>query len=218
MTSTYRGGEALQTAKIFELVQRNEEQGKKTLLFMDEIHVVGQRSTQYNEALDTLLAKLDGIKSFKGLTVIGATYMPIESLDPALIRQGRLSSWLTIEPPNLAERKEILQIYIKKSVEKASEFGNPRLFGELDLDSISELCEGKNGSYLQGLVDYVQRQKETDTINAAGENASEEEIKANFRPINTKDFRKAISDYREDKSKRRIGFRQDPLVQTNAPI
>ncbi len=215
MTSTYRGGEALQTARIFELVQRNEEQGKKTLLFMDEIHVIGQRSTQYNEALDTLLAKLDGMKSFKGLTVIGATYMPIESLDPALIRQGRLSSWLTIEPPNSIERKEILQIYINRSVEKASEFGNSNLIGEIDLESISELCDGKNGSYIQGLVDYVQRQKETDTIKSAGENASEETIKAKFTPINTNDFRKAISEYREDKSKRRIGFRQELLVQAN---
>ena len=70
ITSIYRGGEAIATGHIFDLVERNEKEGFKTILFIDELHVIAERRKDglgpKDEALDTLLSHLDGMKKYKG--------------------------------------------------------------------------------------------------------------------------------------------------------
>jgi SpoVK/Ycf46/Vps4 family AAA+-type ATPase len=195
ITSIFRGGEAIATGKIFEMVQRNEEQGLSTLLFLDEIHLIGSRRADptgaKDEALDTLLAHLDGLKNYRGLTVIGATYMPVEKLDPALTRDGRLSRWITIEPPTLEERKDIFMIYIDKRKAIAQEAGNEFLFApDLDQDRIAKATEGFNGAHIAGVIERVVDWKYDQTPNLK-----------RFKPITTKNILRVIKNYNKVKRK-----------------
>jgi len=163
ITSTFRGGEAVATGNIFHLAKQNAAANIRTLIFLDEIHGVGQRkesSMVSNEALDSMLAHLSGINEIAGLTVIGATYMPIESLDPALLRPGRLETQIAMKNPDKEERKDILTIYINKNVDTAAKNGNPQLFGDIQLDSIADAMQGMNGSHIAEIVEKVARTKE----------------------------------------------------------
>ena len=57
-----------------------------------------------------LLIELDGLKSRKGVLVIGATNRPLV-LDPALTRPGRFDRVLNLEFPGKKKRIEILKLY-----------------------------------------------------------------------------------------------------------
>ncbi len=208
ITSIYRGGEATATGQIFKLVRKNEEDGLKTLLFLDEIHLIGIRGSKLgpkDEALDTLLAHLDGINRYKGLTVIGATYMPIAELDPALTREGRLGNWITIHPPNEEERKEIVQIYLNQKDAVAKAAGNPSLFAELDVGELARATEGFNGSNLSGLIALALEEKENEVRKNIQNINSMEEIRRLFTPITTRDLIRLSQGYNK-KDRKKIGF------------
>ena len=193
VTSIFRGGEAQATGNLFKLVERNEADGVQTVLFLDEVHRIGQRNNNYNEALDSLLSHLDGMKRYKGLVVIGATYMPIESLDPALTRQGRLGKHIQLSPPNEEERKEILEICISEYQTRAADYGNSQLFN-VDLHEIARQTEGFTGSMLSGLVEKSVERKERDTRRIAGIGPSPKDILAKFVPVDTDYMRMLISE------------------------
>lgn len=211
ITSIYRGGEAQSTAKIFELVKRNEEAGIKTLLFLDEIHLIGTRGSgngPKDEALDTLLAQLAGLRKYQGLTVIGSTYWPLESLDPALVRPGRLSNKIVLEKPNTEERAEIFAIYLQKKAELAARNGNSALFSEVEAPALAALTDGYNGSGISGLVDSVIRYKE-DQLRAriVGAQVQKEDFPNYFQPITLEDFRTVLATYVQPvRSSNKLGF------------
>lgn len=199
ITSIFRGGEAQATGMIFDLVERNETEGLKTLVFLDELHLIGIRSKGLgpkDEALDTLLAHLDGMKKYKGLTVIGATYMPLDSLDSALIRPGRLSSKIEILPPDLVEREEIIQIYVNRARKLAGDAGNGSLFGELDLKKVSKATEGYNGSHLAGLTEALLEWKESQVRESTGVHTLEGYSNV-LVPITTEDFLHFANNYQK---------------------
>ncbi len=208
ITSIYRGGEAQATALLFDLVKQNEQQGLSTLLFLDEIHLIGQRKKEYNEALDTLLAQLDGMTTYKKLTVIGATYLPVESLDPALIRPGRLSVQITISPPTADERAEIFSLYVEKRRQLAAAGGNMHLFADLDISQLAEASANFNGSHIAGVIEKVVAAKEDDIKRKLGEHAALEEFRAAFKPITMEEFLDAIKTYQKvERTSARVGFR-----------
>ncbi len=211
LTSTWRGGEAIATGLLFELVKRNESQGQHTLLFLDELHTIGQRHPFYNEALDALLAELDGMTNYKRLTVIGATYQHLESLDPALIRPGRLSVQISILPPTVEERAEIFGIYFEKRQQQAAAAGNERLFAELDLHQLAEATDKFNGSHIAGIVEKVITQKEDAVKKLVGEQATLEQIQAGFTPLTQDEVLAAIRSYEKvERCSPTIGFTADP--------
>lgn len=201
ITSIFRGGEAQATDKLFQLATRNNERGVKTLMFLDEIHVIGQRKREFNEALDTLLANLDGMKRYSGLTIIGATYLPLEQLDPALVRNGRLSRHITINKPAKSERMEIIDIYIQKAKVLAEDVGNNQLFSEeLKVEDLAKATEDFNGSNLAEIIDLSVDAKEQETRKMASRNAHGEEVnivhlRNAFTPISTSDILSIIQSY-----------------------
>jgi len=210
ITSIYRGGEAKATGKIFDLVDQNEKEGLKTLLFLDELHLVGSRRSNSDgpkdEALDTLLAHLDGMKKYKGLTVIGATYLPVEELDPALRRPGRLSKQVTIGKPTEEERAEIFEIYIRQKQEIAEAAGNKNLFGEIDVNKISEATDDFNGSHIAGVVAAVIDWKEDQTKAEAEKQCIE--LSEAFTPITTDEFLEVIRSYEKVERPKVMGFKR----------
>ncbi len=102
--------------EIFELAKRNAP----CILFIDEIDAIGQkRSTHsYNDqdreqTLNQLLIEMDGFANDTGIIVIGATNR-VDMLDAALLRPGRFDRQVYIELPDMAGRREILDLYAKK--------------------------------------------------------------------------------------------------------
>lgn len=93
------------------------------IVFIDELDVIGRgrvfsfmgAGEETNSTQNQLLVEMDGLESSQAnVVVIGATNSPIEVLDPALLRPGRFDRKIYIGKPNLKERKEIFEYYLKK--------------------------------------------------------------------------------------------------------
>ncbi|XP_074602706.1 26S proteasome regulatory subunit 4-like [Brevipalpus obovatus] len=131
-----------------ELVQKNIGEGPKlvrdmfkvaeenapTIVFIDEIDAIGgKRSNSDNSGGEReiqrtmleLLNQLDGFEEKSDIKVILATNA-VESLDPALIRPGRIDRKIEIPLPNYESRKRIFEIHSNKMSK----------VGDIDLDEI----------------------------------------------------------------------------------
>lgn len=101
---------------------------RPTLMFIDEIDAVGARgSKDHNSAWTTgtvtaLLEELDGSGSRDGVVVIGATNKK-DSVDPALLRSGRLDRCVEIEKPNAEALEAIFRVHLRGVLED-TDFGS----------------------------------------------------------------------------------------------
>jgi len=94
------------------------------IIFIDELDAVGaQRSvaggfggqTESNTTLNQLLIELDGLKAKDyNVVIIGATNAPENFLDPALLRPGRFDRKIYVELPNLEEREQLFEYYLRE--------------------------------------------------------------------------------------------------------
>ncbi len=130
--------------EIFEMAKRNAP----CILFIDEIDAIGQkRSTHsYNDqdreqTLNQLLIEMDGFANDTGIIVIGATNR-VDMLDAALLRPGRFDRQVYIELPDMAGRREILDLYAKKV-----KIGN-----NVNLQDIARGTTGFSGADLENLL------------------------------------------------------------------
>jgi SpoVK/Ycf46/Vps4 family AAA+-type ATPase len=103
----------------------------------------------YNPVLDpsaqnALLAALDGIsRPHAGPITVAVTTVPIEQLDDAAIRPGRLAPRLVLEPPSPDERRQLLERAIA---------GIP-VRGELDMDRLVDRTADWTGAELASAVE-----------------------------------------------------------------
>ncbi|MDR0741295.1 MAG: ATP-dependent zinc metalloprotease FtsH [Rickettsiales bacterium] len=102
--------------EIFEMAKRHAP----AILFIDEIDAIGQHRSQHSfndqdreQTLNQLLIEMDGFSNETGIIVVGATNRS-DMLDPALLRPGRFDRQVYIELPDLAGRREILDLYARK--------------------------------------------------------------------------------------------------------
>ena len=130
--------------EIFEMAKRNAP----CILFIDEIDAIGQkRSTHsYNDqdreqTLNQLLIEMDGFANDTGIIVIGATNR-VDMLDAALLRPGRFDRQVYIELPDMAGRREILDLYAKKV----------KVGDEVNLQDIARGTTGFSGADLENLL------------------------------------------------------------------
>lgn len=93
-----------------------------SILFIDEVDAVGDRrkfsgdNAHYcHEVVNALLEALDGLGGREGVVVVGATNFP-KSLDPALVRAGRLERHIELSRPNQIDRAAILEFYFPELV------------------------------------------------------------------------------------------------------
>lgn len=115
-----------------------------SIIFIDEIDAVGKarggmRNDEREATLNQLLTEMDGFEDSSGVIVIAATNK-IEMLDEALLRPGRFDRRIFVSLPNAKERKEILEVYLKKV---------PHF---VDLDKLSKMTVGFSGAALSSLV------------------------------------------------------------------
>lgn len=94
------------------------------IVFIDEFDGLGQRSansdgqastSENNRIINQLLVELDGFAASAGVVVIGATNHPA-SIDPALLREGRIDRVCRISLPTIGEREELFRHYLGKFV------------------------------------------------------------------------------------------------------
>merc|ERR1719382_1581565 len=107
--------------KLVRELFRVAEENAPSIVFIDEIDAVGTKrydSTSGGEreiqrTMLELLNQLDGFDARDDVKVIMATNK-IESLDPALIRPGRIDRKIEFPPPDQKTRRHIFQIHTTK--------------------------------------------------------------------------------------------------------
>ncbi|KAJ7929337.1 26S proteasome regulatory complex ATPase RPT4 [Mycena leptocephala] len=119
------------------------------VIFMDEIDAIGGRRFSEGSSADReiqrtlmeLLNQMDGFDSLGKTKLIMATNRP-DTLDPALLRPGRLDRKIEVPLPNEQARLEILKIHAAP-VNKN---------GEMDYEAIVKLSDTFNGADLRNVV------------------------------------------------------------------
>ena len=88
-------------------------------MFFDELdalapHRNNSLSESSSRVVNTLLTELDGFNDRKGIYIIAATNRP-DTIDPSILRPGRLDTLLFVDLPNSEMRLEILKKLTKKT-------------------------------------------------------------------------------------------------------
>lgn len=118
------------------------------ILFMDEIDAIGGRrfsegtsaDREIQRTLMELLNQMDGFDALGQVKIIMATNRP-DTLDPALLRPGRLDRKIEIPLPNEQARLEILKIHAQPIAKQ----------GEIDWEAIVKLSDDFNGADLRNV-------------------------------------------------------------------
>ena len=141
--------------KQAEAVFAKASDAAPAILFLDECDAIPNRATVGSRNADYwapiigfILQFLDGITltgpSSANLVIIGATNFP-DSLDPALVRPGRLSRIIRILPPDEQDIPGILRQHLRGDLDGA------------DLTGIAGLAAGSTGAILAGWVKAARR-------------------------------------------------------------
>lgn len=117
------------------------------IIFIDELDCIGKRrrggdggSSEYNQTINSLLQKMDGLNTEAGIMVIAATNRK-EDLDKALLRPGRFDRQYYIGPPRTKkDRDEMVEFYMGGKLLKE---------GEIDVESASKLLVGLTGAEIE---------------------------------------------------------------------
>ncbi|KAH8322829.1 hypothetical protein KR059_008725 [Drosophila kikkawai] len=118
------------------------------IIFMDEIDAIGGRrfsegtsaDREIQRTLMELLNQMDGFDALGQVKMIMATNRP-DTLDPALLRPGRLDRKLEIPLPNEMSRMEILKIHAEPLAKH----------GEIDYEAVVKLSDLFNGADLRNI-------------------------------------------------------------------
>ena len=129
---------------IRELFER-ARQTAPAIVFLDEIDAVASRRGEGNEVTERvvsqLLTELDRAGDHPKLVVVAATNRR-ESMDPALLRPGRLEQHIEVPNPDQSARNEILAVHTE---------GTP-LGEDVDIETIASETAGYSGAELEALV------------------------------------------------------------------
>jgi cell division protease FtsH len=119
------------------------------IIFIDEIDALGGHrghsglagSDEREQALNQLLAEMDGFEQSDAVVVLAATNRP-DALDPALRRPGRFDREVVVPLPDRAERRAILACHSRgKTIEPG-----------IDFDQVAAATPGFSGADLANLV------------------------------------------------------------------
>ncbi len=129
---------------------REAREHAPAVVFVDELDSVGSRRGgnqagmgrgEHEQALNQLLAEMDGFSPMEGIIVIGATNRP-DVLDPALLRPGRFDRTLGLERPDEKGRLAILAVHAK----------DKQLGASADLGAVAKRAIGLSGADLASVM------------------------------------------------------------------
>ncbi|KAL3116161.1 hypothetical protein niasHT_002285 [Heterodera trifolii] len=140
----YIGESARMIREMFNYARDNQP----CIVFMDEIDAIGGRrfsegtsaDREIQRTLMELLNQMDGFDSLGKVKIIMATNRP-DTLDPALLRPGRLDRKIEIGLPNEQSRLEVLKIHANKVMKKE----------QIDYEAVVKLSEGFSGADLRNV-------------------------------------------------------------------
>lgn len=138
-----------ESARIIREMFAYAKEHEPCIIFMDEIDAIGGRrfsegtsaDREIQRTLMELLTQMDGFDSLGQTKIIMATNRP-DTLDPALLRPGRLDRKIEIPLPNEAGRLEVFKIHTAH-VKKA---------GEFDFEAAVKMSDGFNGADIRNCV------------------------------------------------------------------
>jgi len=119
----------------------------KAIIFVDEIDALaktrgGQNSNDEREqALNQLLAEMDGFASSESIVVIAATNR-LDTLDQAILRPGRFTRKVNVPMPDIDGRRAILAIHAN---------GKP-LDETVEMETVARRTAGMSGAHLADLL------------------------------------------------------------------
>eukprot|EP01122_Echinamoeba_exundans_P010288 TRINITY_DN381_c0_g1_i1.p1 TRINITY_DN381_c0_g1~~TRINITY_DN381_c0_g1_i1.p1 ORF type:complete len:425 (+),score=112.32 TRINITY_DN381_c0_g1_i1:88-1275(+) len=137
-----------ESARIIREMFGYARENQPCVIFMDEIDAIGGRrfsegtsaDREIQRTLMELLNQMDGFDVLHRVKIVMATNRP-DTLDPALLRPGRLDRKIEIPLPNEQGRLEILKIHAS-SITK---------HGDIDYEAVVKLSEGFNGADLRNV-------------------------------------------------------------------
>ncbi|EPY27918.1 26S proteasome regulatory subunit T4 [Strigomonas culicis] len=139
----YIGESARVIREMFAYAREHEP----CIIFIDEVDAIGSKriegtssDREIQRTLMELLNQMDGFDKLGKVKVIMATNRP-DTLDPALMRPGRLDRKIEIGLPNENGRLDIIKIHSAKITKK----------GEIDFENVVKLSEGFNGADLRNV-------------------------------------------------------------------
>ena len=150
----YVGLGAKRIRELFEAAKKKSP----CIIFIDEIDAVGgtrklKDQSALKMTLNELLVQMDGFEQNNGVIVIGATNF-MESLDPALLRPGRFDKHVVVPLPDVGGRKEILELYAKKT----------KLHPNVDLNVVARGTTGFSGADLYNLMNQAALKASVDGL------------------------------------------------------
>ena len=168
-----------ESEKAMKEIFRKAKQASPTIVFFDEIDAfaaaresgsVGTRSVA-ESTLNQMLVEMDGIERLKDVFIIAATNRP-DTLDPALVRPGRLDRMVYVGAPDLPGRKAIFEIYLKKTP----------LAADVNIDALAQVTERYTGADIEAVcreavMTALRENMETTEITAANFEKALEAIK-----------------------------------------
>jgi 26S proteasome regulatory subunit T4 len=140
----YIGESARMIREMFAYARDHEP----CIIFMDEIDAIGGRrfsegtsaDREIQRTLMELLNQMDGFDTLGKVKIIMATNRP-DTLDPALLRPGRLDRKIEISLPNEQGRLDILKIHAGPIAKR----------GDIDFEAVVKLSDGFNGADLRNV-------------------------------------------------------------------
>ncbi|QZZ20017.1 ATP-dependent zinc metalloprotease FtsH2 [Leptothermofonsia sichuanensis E412] len=152
-------------SRVRDLFKKAKENAP-CIIFIDEIDAVGRQrgagigggNDEREQTLNQLLTEMDGFEGNTGIIIIAATNRP-DVLDSALLRPGRFDRQVTVDPPDIKGRLEVLKVHAR----------NKKLAPEISLEAIARRTPGFTGADLANLLNEAailtaRRRKEAITM------------------------------------------------------
>mmetsp|Transcript_7733 Transcript_7733/g.15550 ORF Transcript_7733/g.15550 Transcript_7733/m.15550 type:complete len:422 (+) Transcript_7733:44-1309(+) len=137
-----------ESARVIREMFNYAREHQPCIIFMDEIDAIGGKrfsegtsaDREVQRTLMELLSQLDGFEQLDKVKIVAATNRP-DTLDPALMRPGRLDRKIEIPLPNEQSRMEILKIHANALSKH----------GDVDYEAIVKLADNFNGADLRNI-------------------------------------------------------------------
>jgi cell division protease FtsH len=136
-------------SRVRDLFKQAKE-NSPCIIFLDEIDAVGRRRgggfntgghDEREQTLNAILVEMDGFEASDQVIVIAATNRA-DVLDPALTRPGRFDRVVGVSLPDVAGRRQILGVHIKKI----------KTAPDVDLDRLARATPMFSGADLAALI------------------------------------------------------------------
>lgn len=115
------------------------------VIFIDEIDALGKKRDNGNDereqTLNALLTEMNGFSAGEGIIVLAATNRP-DTLDGALMREGRFDRRIEIGLPDLEERRKMLSVHAR----------NKPLAADVNLDEMAGKTVLFSGAQLESMM------------------------------------------------------------------